>query len=180
MGALLLIGTALVVLALITAGAVLCIRGSWARARATGIVAAAVLAVYSLALVGVGIASPARSLALNEWKCFDDWCATVTSVTRTGDDVVVSISTRNQGRREQAPDTPRVWLVHNSRRDEVSVPELASRVPGGTLRQLREVRLSVPSSEGPVLVITEGGFPSRGVIGDDNSPFYRQPAWLLS
>jgi len=86
---------------------------------------------YSVALVVVGVASPSRSLAISEWKCFDDWCATVTSVSRTEDDVVVVLAVQNRGHREQAPDTARVWLAHNGRRDEVIVPELVFRVPGG-------------------------------------------------
>lgn len=62
-----------------------------------------------------------------------------------------------------------MWLVHNGRRDEVIVAGLTSRVPGGSVRRLPQIRLRSPASESPMRVVTEGGLPSRLVIGDDNS-----------
>lgn len=180
MGALLLIGTALVVISLVTAAAVLCVRRAWSRVATVAVVALAVVVAYGAVLVGVGVASPARSLSIGEWKCFDDWCAAVTSVHRSGDDVVVVVSVRNQGRRDQAPDTPRAWLVHGGHVDELHLPQLALRTPGGTTRELPEIRLVAPASEAPEFVISEGGFPSRLVIGDENSPFHHRSGWPLT
>ena len=137
------------------------------------------MAVYAVALVGASATAPARSLANGEWKCFDDWCVTITSVVRTGNTVQIVLTVQNQGHREQAPDTPRAWLLHNTRRDEVVVPGLASRLPGGSSRHLPPIRLTAPTAELPRFLVTEGGFPSVLVIGDDNSPFHPQPSWAL-
>jgi hypothetical protein len=178
-GAIVLVGSGFLVVGLLLAMLVLGVRRSWRSARTAAMVAALVVFVYGVALLVVSVTTPARSLAIGDWKCFDDWCASVTSTTRTGDEVLVTVSVQNRGRREQAPDTPRVWLVHNGRRDQVAVAGLTSRVPGGSVRQLPPLRLVSPASEGPQLVVTEGGFPSRLVIGDDNSPFHPQPSWSL-
>lgn len=138
------------------------------------------MALYALVLVGVSVTTPAGSLAAGEWKCFDDWCVSLTSVVRTGDTVQVVLAVRNQGRREQAPDTPRVWLDHQGRREEVLVPGLGSRVAGGATRELPPIQLTTPAAEGPRLLVTEGGFPSVLVIGDENSPLHPQSAWQLT
>lgn len=179
MGAIVLLGAVLLVVAVMVSALVLVVRRSWRSARVASLVAVVIVIAYAAALMGVGVTAPARSLAIGEWKCFDDWCATVTSTTRTGDVVLVSLTVQNQGRREQAPDSPRVWLVHHGVRDEVIVAGLTSRVPGGSVRALPQIRVVSPASESPQLVVTEGGFPSRLVIGDDNSPFHAQPAWPL-
>jgi hypothetical protein len=180
MGAIVLIGAALLVVALLVAVVVFLIRRSWTHAGAAALVAGVTVILYGLALVAVSVTTPARTLAIGEWKCFDDWCASVTSVSRTGDAVTVVLSVQNQGRREQAPDTPRVWLIRNGHREEVIVPGLNARVPGGSVRRLPTMALTAPANESPQLVVTEGGFPSRLVIGDDNSPFHPQPAWPLT
>ena len=77
-------------------------------------------------------------------------------------------------------NTPRAWLLHGAERDELDVPELASRVPGGSTRELPPIRIVLPAAERPQLLVTEGGLPSLLVIGDDNSPFHPQPAWPLT
>jgi len=180
MGAIVLLGSVFLVVVLMAAVLVLVVRRSWRSARVTSMVAGVIVIAYAAALMVFSVTTPVRSLTMGEWKCFDDWCASVTSVTRTGDSVLVSLSVENQGRREQAPDSPRVWLVHHGVRDEVIVAGLSSRVPGGSVRQLPEIRLVSPASDSPQLVVTEGGFPSRLVIGDDNSPFHPQPGWPLT
>jgi hypothetical protein len=180
MGAIVLVGAVFLELALLIGAVAFLVGRSWNSALVAAILAGAIVVLYAVALVVVSVATPSRSLAPGEWKCFDDWCASVTSVTRTGDVVLVSVSVQNQGRREQAPDTPRLWLLHNGRRDQVLVAGLTSRVPGGSVRLLPQIRLVSAASENPMLVVTEGGFPSRLVIGDDNSPFHPQPAWPLS
>lgn len=180
MGAILLIGAVFLVVTLLLGVVVFAVQKSWSNARFAGFGAGATVIVYAVALLVVSVATPARSLTVGEWKCFDDWCASVTSVTRTRDAVLVTLSVRNQGRREQAPDAPRVWLVHAGHRDQVMVAGLASRVPGGSVHQLAPIELTAPTTESPRLLVTEGGVPSLLVIGDDNSPLYPQPSWPLS
>lgn len=178
--AIVLLGAGFLLLGLLIVAVVLAVRRSWSRLRATVVGAVSLVIMYAAALVTVSVATPPSSMAIGQWKCFDDWCASVTSLTRTGDAVVVTLSVQNRGRREQAPDTPRAWFVHDGRRDQLAVPGLASRVPGGAVQALPQIRLMAPRSESPMLVITEGGFPSRLVIGDDNSPFHPQAGWPLT
>ena len=97
----------------------------------------------------VRAATRTRNLMVGEWKCFDDWCASVTSVARTGDAVLVTPSVRNPGRWEQAPSPPRVWPVHDGHRDQVTLAGLTSRIPGGSLRQLPQFGLKAPVTESP-------------------------------
>jgi hypothetical protein len=145
-----------------------------------GLAVAIVVLSYAATLLSVSVATPAHDLAIGEWKCFDEWCVSISSADRLGDLVQVELSVQNRGRREQAPDTPRAWLLHNGRRDPLEVPELTSRIPGGSTRRISPIQVTVPAQEHPQLLITEGGLPSILVIGDDNSPFHPQPAWPLS
>ena len=180
MGAILLIGAALVVVALLVAVVVFSIARSWTNARVAALVAGLIVILYGVAMVVVSVATPPRSLAIGEWKCFDDWCASVTSVNRTADAVLVVVSVENRGRREQAPDNPQVWLLRNGRRAAVNVPGLTSRVGGGSVRQLPAIPLTSAAAQGTQVLVTEGGFPRLLVIGDDNSLLHPQPAWPLS
>lgn len=176
---LVLVGSALVVLGLLVTAGVAAARGRRHRAVVAAGTAGALVALYAAALVGVGAVSPDRSLATGQWRCFDEWCASVDSVVRTGDTVEVALAVQNRGRRDQAPDSPQVWWLHDGRRDEVVVPGLASRVPGGSTAHLPPIRLTSPRAGRPALEVTEGGWPSVLVIGDDNSPFHPRPAWPL-
>lgn len=179
LAALLLIATALVVITLVIAALALAARRRWPRSLRALSAAGLVLTLYTAPLLGASLTAPHRTLRTGQWKCFDDWCASLTSVVRTGDTVHLSISVTNQGRRSQAPDTPRMWLVQNGRRDEVSVPGLASAIAGGFTRTLPTIGLTAPTTRRPMLLVTEGGFPSMLVIGDENSPFHPQQAWPL-
>ena len=139
----------------------------------------AVVGLYALALVAVSLTTPGRTLAKGEWKCFDEWCVTLVSSSRTGGSLTLQLSVQNRGRREQAPDTPRAWLTGDGGRDEVSIPGLAARVPGGSTVALAPVTLVAPASGHPAFLVTEGGFPSILVIGDENSPFHAPSRWEL-
>ena len=178
--ALVLIGTGLLVLALAVTVVACAARGRRHQALGAAAAALVLVALYAVALVGVSATAPSRTLATGTWKCFDDWCVSLTSAVRSGDTVTVTLATRNQGRRQQAPDTQRVWLLHNGVRDEVIVSGLAAPVAGGTTRDLPPRRVTAPGGDDAQLLVTEGGFPSALVIGDDNSPFHPQPAWPLN
>jgi len=179
MASLLLVACILTAAVLLVAAVVLAARRQRRLSGLAGMILAISVLCYSTALVAVSVATPAHDLAIGEWKCFDEWCVTITSTHRTGDLVQVELSVQNRGRREQAPDTPRAWLLHNGLRDPIEVPDLTSRIPGGSTRRIALTPMTVPAQEHPQLLITEGGLPSFLVIGDDNSPFHPQPAWLL-
>jgi hypothetical protein len=180
MASLLLVAAALLVAVLMVAGLTYAARRRWRQSAMTMVVLAVVVTAYGVSLVVASASAPARDLAIGEWKCFDEWCASLTSVIRSGSAVEVVLSVQNRGRREQAPDTPRVWLLHDGRRDQLDLPDLASRIPGGSTRQLPGIRVVAPATDRPRLLVTEGGLPSVLVIGDDNSPFHPQSAWPLS
>lgn len=175
-----LIGTTLLLFVLVVAAVGAAARRRWHRSLTAGLAVALLVALYAVALVGVSVTTPDRGLTSGEWKCFDDWCVWLTSAVWTGDTVQVALAVHNQGHREQAPDNPRAWLLHHGQRDEVLVPGLGARLASGFTRNLPPVRLNTPAAERPLLLVTEGGFPSVLVIGDDNSPFHPQPAWQLT
>jgi len=180
MASLALVAAALLAAALLIAALTFAGRRRWRQSGVTGLVLAVVIAVYGAGLVGVSIFTPARELAIGEWKCSDDWCASVTSAIRSGDAIEIELSVKNRGRREQAPDTPRAWLLYGAGRNELDVPGLAAGIPGGSTRELPLIRVVLPAAGRPRLLVTEGGLPSILVIGDDNSPFHPQPAWPLT
>jgi len=177
--AILLLATALGVLVLAAGALVLLARGRRRHAALTATAILVVVVLYLLALVGVSLGTPDRTLAAGEWKCFDDWCVTLVSAPRAGDSVTVQLAVQNRGRRQQTPDSPHVWLVHDGHRDEVTVAGLARPVAAGTTVALPALTLTAPASGRPELVATEGGWPSVVVIGDENSPFHPQPGWDL-
>ena len=64
-------------------------------------------------------------------------------------------------------------------RDEVVLTALTQPVAGGTAVVLPAITLDAPAFGRPKLVVTEGGWPSVAIIGDENSPFHAQPGWDL-
>jgi hypothetical protein len=81
---LVLVAAALLAAALLVAALTFAARRRWRQSGMTGLVLAVVIPAYGASLVGVSIFTPARELAIAEWKCFDDWCASVTSATGVG------------------------------------------------------------------------------------------------
>jgi hypothetical protein len=182
MTALLLILTVLATVVLLVATLVAAVRRRARLALRCGAAVAVVVAAYTVALIAVGAASRPRTLADGQWKCFDDWCVTVASVapSATGRDVTLQV--RNAGRaRAQRPDSPRARLDPAGR--PLEVDGLDQRLQPG---QTATLRVSVPrpeptgsSSPDTRLVVTEGGWPSRVVIGDENSPWHADAGWTL-
>ncbi len=174
-----MIATTAAVLALIVTAAAFAARHRWHQAMRTAFAACLVAALYTVALLVVSATASPRTLATGEWKCFDDWCVSLTSAVRSGDTVQVVLAVRNQGRRRQAPDTPRVWLVRRGRPERVVVPELSAPVAGGSTRELPPIQVTSTAAQRSLLLVTEGGFPSRLVIGDENSLLHPRLAWRL-
>lgn len=178
---LVLVLTVLVVFGLVVAAGVSGLRGRpglrWLGS------AVAVGVAYAAVLVGVGVASPSRDLATGAWKCFDDWCVTVRSssplpdATRPGRRLTLAV--RNAGRgRPQRPDSPRAYL------DIAGRPPLAIDVPGLdqalTAGQTTTLTCSVDYPGPARLVVVEGGWPSRLVIGDENGPGHPHAGWIVN
>jgi len=158
------------------------VRGRRREARARGTAVLVVVGLYGVALAAVGLASRERHLAYGQVKCFDDWCVTVQSIVRVpeqeGRHVTVVVTSRAR-RVAQRPDSPAAYLVIDGGRARIAVPGLDQRLAPGQTVDL-SIAVAVPASaRDPQLLITEGGFPSRLVIGDENSPWHAPATWAL-
>ena len=159
------------------------VRGRRRRGLARGATVLAVVVVYGVALAAVGLTSRARHLPYGQAKCFDDWCATLQSVVavpgQDGRRELTVVVTSRARRAEQRPDSPAAYLVTASGRARIPLPGLDQRLAPGQMVDLR-FALAVPASvRDPQFLITEGGFPSRLVIGDENSPWHASATWPL-
>ena len=179
MTALLLILAVLGTVVLLVATLVAALRRRRSALR-WGMASAVVVVTYTVALVAVGAASRPGTLAEGQWKCFDDWCVTVAAVTPVANGRDVTLQVRNVGRgRAQRPDAPHAYLDPTGR--PLQVDGLDQRLEPG---QTATLHASVPSPEmtgrsDARLVVTEGGWPSRVVIGDENSPWHAHTGWTL-
>ena len=184
MASLLLVVVVLVVLLAAVLAAVAVLRGSRRRAGEAVSFTLGVVVVYAAALVVTSLTSRPRTLAYAQVKCFDDWCVTLQAVRPVPGhadqrQLTVVISSR-AARVVQRPDHPAVYLVAGHTRRRVHLPGLDQRLIPGQAAAVH-VTLAVPSSRlHPQLLITEGGFPSRAVIGDENSPWHARSTWSLS
>lgn len=177
----------MIVVALVLGGSALAvtalIRGQWTRAARHGATVLAVGAVYATCLVLVAVTSSDRDLALGQDRCFDDWCVTLRSVVPVagpGDRRRLTVVVTSHARRvAQRPDSPVAYLVTDAGRRRVRVPGLDQRLRPGQEARL-QVTVTLPgSADQPRLLITEGGFPTRLVIGDENSPWHARSTWPL-
>ena len=96
------------------------------RARQVGLILLAWLGGYALLLLGVSFTSRPASLALNQERCFDEMCYSLTQVTLAhtltnpsahtftaqGNWYVVTLRLRNAGRgTAQKPSNPAVFVI---------------------------------------------------------------------
>jgi len=169
------IGVALTVAALV--------RGRRRQARARGTTVLAVVVLYGVALAAVGLTSRERHLAYGQVKCFDDWCVTLQSVHHVPEQealrqLTIVVASRAH-RVAQRPDSPAAYLVAKDLRERLDLPGLDQRLLPGQAVALHVTVGVPPSTPDPQLLITEGGFPSRLVIGDENSPWHAWSTWSL-
>ncbi len=135
--------------------------------------------VYTLTLVGVGLASRNTTLPIGWRKCFDDWCFAVTEVKRSGNHLDLRVETSNTGRRAQRPDSPKLSLVFDGQAFGLACPQLNDRLEGHSQHPFT-ITIQVPDTVQKVdLIATEGGGPSALIIGDENSPFHGKSVWRL-
>jgi hypothetical protein len=183
MTALMLVLSVLGVVVGLGLSAVAATSGRRARARAVLVLTAGFVGLYTLVLLAVGATSRPEYLADGQWKCFDDWCVTVVSadaaVSGAADRLVV-LQVWNSARRvTQRPDHPQAFLLTDGRATPISAPGLDQRLDAGRKATVR-VLLRVPrQAADPLLLVTEGGFPARLVIGDENSPGHAKSVWSL-
>jgi hypothetical protein len=183
MAALLLVVTVLVTVVGSLLAAASFVRGHRRRAAHHGVAVLTAVAVYTVALTVVGVGSSPRHLALGQVKCFDDWCVTLRSIAAVAghDDarqVTLVVSSRAR-RISQRPDNPAAYLMTNASTTPILLPGLDQRLQPGQEVQLH-TRITIPAAaHDPRLLVTEGGFPSHLVIGDENSPWHAKATWPL-
>ncbi|HEY3437951.1 MAG TPA: hypothetical protein VGK35_09705 [Actinotalea sp.] len=173
---------ALVMAAAVTAvGVALClaalVRRDGTRARHWALLAVIVPSVYLGVLAAVGLTSRPHERALGEWRCFDDWCVTVSAVDRVDATTrLVHLQIRSDARRvHQRPDQPRVSVRSAAGNVPVSVQGLDQRLGPGQRVSL-EVTVTVTGAD-PRLVVEEGSVPL--VIGDEDSWWHARSGWPL-
>lgn len=174
-------------------------------ARGVLLVGVTWLLIYAVALFAVSWVTPQQTLAIGQEHCFDEMCFSVTQARTAnamtsqdgvshvahGTYYIVTMQLRNKARwQPQKPDSPGAYLVDQSghtyqpARDGQQVIGQEARWDERLQpdeRQMRDLVFDVPSNAGqPSLVITEGGWPSPLVIGDENSPFHQKTAIRLT
>jgi hypothetical protein len=162
---------------LLARAAILALLRRFASARRALQYAAAVAAIYLAALLLVSLTSHERRLALGEDQCFDDWCTSVTKIEQRRPQTVVLLRVTNQARRvRMRPDNPHIEV--RDARGESFAPAMDDGVPldktlGPGESFTKQIVFELPpATERPVFVVTEGGWPSRLVIDDENSFFH--------
>jgi hypothetical protein len=157
-----------------------------------GVISLSIIFVYFVILLTFSLTSKEKALPMKQDKCFDDWCASVIDVSKTTTDnattyiVTLQISSHARGR-AQEPDNPFIYVV-----DEQGTiyPEsetvkstyekqygkqrpISSRIDAQSSYQTNMVFL-LPTRRKGSLVITEGGFPTPLIIGDEGSLLHRK------
>jgi hypothetical protein len=153
--------------------------------------------IYGTILLIFSLLSKSTALPLNKDKCFDDWCTAIVKIekVRSGDDVdyLVTLKISNHGRgRAQKPDSPHIYVIdeqskvylesnlakaHYEKKLGVQ-PDFAGIVqPQSSFETIMFFRL--PADKIASLVITEGGFPTPLIIGDEGSLFHKKSSTLL-
>lgn len=156
------------------------------------------LSLYIIGMLVVSFLTPQTVLSLRQEKCFDDMCFSVTSVDITtnlkakqfvsmpqGLFYIVTVQLRNAAIRAPAkPDNPLFTLV-DQQGHSYTPSSLAQQSIGQSPtwnQQLqpgeivpREIVFEVPTMlQQPGLLIAEGGWPTKLIIGDENSFFHKK------
>jgi hypothetical protein len=178
MTSLLLLVTALAVVVLIAVAATALLRGRRRTARRSGAAVLVLVVLYAAVLIGASVNSRPRTLRAGEWKCFDDWCVTLSSAAPTPSGQELSLAVRNAGRgRVQRPDAPHAYLELTGRAPvEFHPAGLDQQLAAG---QKAEITCPIAWTGTGRLVVTEGGWPSRLVIGDENTAWHAHTGWNL-
>lgn len=171
-------------------------RRVWKTARLLGFG----LCGYMVALLLVSLTSSPRILEAGQEHCFDDICVSVLQVARRPDHgYVVTVQIRNAGRgRTQRPDHLAFRIVDRQERtfhptQVYATPSATTTTDSTLLNQFwnqplvvgqpvtHHIGFDLPAdAEEPLLISTEGGWPTMLIIGDENSFFHAQTAFRLT
>jgi hypothetical protein len=153
----------------------------WPAARRMAIRWLGFAIAYLGLVVVVSLASPRPWLSVGDEQRFDDWCVTVLSVDRHGQqfDVAVRVSNRGRGRAQSAPDARLVLIADDGREFEA-----ANDVPGRSLRStlaagesLQTVCRCVVPAEAQIVGVdvVHGAWPELFIVGDRGSLLHKRP-----
>lgn len=150
------------------------------------------LLCYGVVLFGFSLTSKNKYLPLNQDKCFDDWCASVVRITKESSDtdntywVTLKISNQARGR-DQKPDHPAVYVVddRNNKYLQSETKKLEYEKQHGQQRSITSkieaqssyettIAFVLPKERKGYVVITEGGFPTPLIIGDEGSFLHKK------
>ena len=168
-------------------------RRQYAPARGTGLVLGGGVGIYMAALLITSLTSTSGVLPLNQNKCFDEWCAAAVAIAQLpaaggNQDFAVTLKISNTGRgRAQRPDSPHVFVIDAAqKRYDVSPagqsayesqngaqPALNQLIQAGT-SFITTLVFRLPADTKANLVITEGGWPTFFIVGDEGSLWHQE------
>jgi hypothetical protein len=155
------------------------LRGRFAKAGRLVLGFAIFWGIYLGIVIAVSLATPRRTVAIGEERCFDDWCITVESAS-AGPPAVATlrVSSRAKRIRQSAPDTT-VYLEDSdgkryTARPSGGQPSFGTMIgPGESYETRREFDVP-PEAHGLGLVVRHGSTgPGAIVIGDDSAMFHK-------
>jgi hypothetical protein len=161
------------------------------------------LSAYAVALLGFSLTSKNRQLALGTDKCFDDWCATVTSArplpnpNRAAGTGLVAVTLRISNRARGAafrPSQPRVSLVFAGGDAAPSAPaqrefekqegpqeDLNKRlVAGESFQTILVFEVPAAARELSVVILEGPATFTRILAGDENSFFHKKMTYPIT
>ena len=204
-GTLLFFLTIMMLVVALFVGLVSWMRRRMGTVRKVVIVVLAWLGAYGVTLLTVSATSRAPVLARGQEHCFDEMCYSIKGSTEAktlgtnpanGIFTIVDLQLRNaSSRTAQKPSNPQLWLVGPDGREfralvwgkgeKAGQPVGEGQLwdqrtdPGGLEEEW--VAFDIPMDiVSPQLVISEGpDFPTKGIIGDENSFFHAKTTFLL-
>jgi len=137
------------------------------------------ITIYGLILLGASLVSSPSYLHFGERKCFDEWCFTTTSAVATPEGYKIAVAASNRGHHAQRPDSPQLSVILDGQIVLIHCPQIKDRVEAGEVVTF-DVYIPIPTATKNIeLLVTEGGFPSRLTIDDENSPFHAKRTWKI-
>lgn len=168
------------------------VRGQRTRARRIIWRTATGVAAYFLISLTAAIASPQRSVPLDQPQCFDDWCITAKTVRHEARnmDVAYTIGFQLASRARRTAQRERFIVAYlqtdddrriDARPESITVPFDTLLTAGETLWATRQFIVPRPTTTVRLVVAHEGGFrfPGCCIIGDESSFLHKHTLILL-
>jgi len=144
-------------------------------------------AAYMVAVLVVAAATPRKWYRVGDAQCFDDWCITVTSATRTADNTV-AVNLRLSSRAKRISQSEKGMIVYvidaagrryDPEADPAGVPLDTRLAPGQSVDAPRRFAVQ-PDARALGLVYTHhGGFPIGFFIIGENEAIHGPPVVRL-